>query len=145
MLMDKDDQAFDIDPANTARSAATKVLPVQMLDAAGAVVSTASPSVANSAKLSPVGGSKTVTTSGTGVALATTTKVKYLYVRAKSTNGGTIYFGDSAVDATTSKQITLTANQFVTLTAEPGFYLDLAEFFIDASVNGEGVDFLYIG
>lgn len=102
------------------------------------------PTTANSVKLSPVGGTKTVTTSGTGVALAATVSVKMLYVRAKSTNTGNIYFGDSAVDVTTSKQIILTALQSVTIDAPLGNKIDVSEFFIDADVNGEGVDFLYL-
>jgi hypothetical protein len=102
------------------------------------------PTTANSVKLSPVGGTKTVTTSGTGVALAATVSVKMLYVRAKSTNTGNIYFGDSAVDVTTSKQIILTALQSVTIDTPLGNKIDVSEFFIDADVNGEGVDFLYL-
>lgn len=107
-------------------------------------VSVIGETVAGSVKISPHGNSKTVTTSGTAVPLvASTTPAKMLYVRAKTTNTGNIYFGDSTVDVSTSKQIILAPMQSVTINAESGFKIDLVEQYIDADVNGEGVDFLY--
>lgn len=101
--------------------------------------------VANTTKISPTGGSKTVTTAGTAEALvASETLRTMLYVRAKSTNTGDIYLGDSAVDKTTSQQIVLDASQEITIEAPAGYCLDINEFYIDSSVNDEGVDFLYV-
>jgi len=121
------------------------------LEVSSAAVSATNPipikggTVANTTKISPTGGSKTVTTAGTAVALvAASTLRTMLYVRAKSTNTGDIYLGDSAVDKTTSQQIVLDASQEITIEAPAGYCLDINEFYIDASVNGEGVDFLYV-
>ena len=101
--------------------------------------------IANTTKISPTGGSKTVTTAGTAEALvASETLRTMLYLRAKSTNTGDIYLGDSAVDKTTSQQIVLDASQEITIEAPAGYCLDINEFYIDASVDGEGVDFLYV-
>lgn len=83
------------------------------------------------------GGSKTVTTSGTALALGTTLATKSIYIRAKSANTGNIFVGDSAVDAVTSQQIILTANDSMTLDIA-----DRATVFVDCSVNGEGVDYV---
>lgn len=103
------------------------------------------PSIAISVAIAPTGGSKTVTTSGTSVALvASSTDAQMLYVRAKADNTNNIYFGNSTVDETTSQQITLIANQAVTISATGGYKIDVNQFYIDADTNGEGVDFLYI-
>jgi hypothetical protein len=103
------------------------------------------PAVSDSVKVSPVGSAKTVTTAGTGVPLvASATPAQMLYVRAKSTNTNNIYFGNSAVDKDTSKQVVLVANQAVVVEASGGYRLDVYEFYIDADTNGEGVDFLYV-
>jgi len=96
-------------------------------------------------RLRPHGGSKTVTTSGTAVPLvAASTPVYMLYVRAKNANTGAIYFGDSAVDKTTSQQVILSAGDSVTITPPHGNRVDLVDFYIDAAINLEGVDLLYI-
>ena len=110
------------------------------------VVVNAGGAVASLTKISPIGGSKTVTTSGTGVPLvASATPAKELYVRPKATNTGNVYLGDSSVDVSTSKQIVLSALASpVTITADSGYRLDVGEWYIDADVNGEGVDFLYV-
>ena len=101
--------------------------------------------VANTTKISPTCGSKTVTTAGTAVALvAASTLRTMLYVRAKATNTGDVYLGDSAVDKTTSQQIVLNASQEITIEAPAGYCLDINEFYIDADTDGEGVDFLYV-
>ena len=83
------------------------------------------------------GGSKTVTVSGTGETLGTTLAIKSVYIRAKSTNTGDVYVGDSSVDATTSKQLILSPNDSVTLSIA-----DRATVYVDVAVNGEGVDYL---
>jgi hypothetical protein len=79
---------------------------------------------------------KTVTTSGTRVALAASQSVKSLSIKALSSNTGTIYVGDSSV--TSANGFRLLANESVSI--------DLANLNtvnIDSSVNGEGV--CYIG
>ncbi len=103
------------------------------------------PTVASSRKISPVGGAKSVTTSGTGVPLvATSTDAQMLFVQAKLSNTGAIYFGDSAVDKTSSKQTTLLQSQAITVSADGGYKLDINEFYIDVDNNDDGVDFLYL-
>ena len=83
------------------------------------------------------GGELIVTTSGTALALGASLATKSIYIRAKSTNGGNVYVGDSAVDATTSQQIILAANDSVTIPIS-----NRATVYVDAAVNGEGVDYL---
>ena len=100
--------------------------------------------VANTTKISPTGGTKAVTTSGTAVALvASATPCTTLYVRALSTNTGNIYLGSSAVDKTTSQQIIMIAGQEISLSANAGYYMDVNEWYIDSDANAEGVDFVY--
>ena len=83
------------------------------------------------------GGEKTVTTSGTGEALGAVLTTKSIYIRAKSTNTNDIFVGDSGVDATTSKQVILSANDSVTLDIS-----DRSTVYVDVTTNGEGVDYL---
>lgn len=103
------------------------------------------PSIATSIKVSPVGGSETVDASGTAQSLVgSSTDAQMLFVQAKTGNTGAIYFGDSAVDKTTSKQTTLLQSQAITISADGGYKLDINEFWIDADNNDDGVDFLYL-
>lgn len=83
------------------------------------------------------GGEKTVAATGTAEALGASLATKSIYIRAKSTNTGNVYVGDSAVDATTSQQIILAANDSLTLDIS-----NRATVYVDAAVNGEGVDYL---
>ena len=122
---------------------------VKAIDIGGGVFALATvatpPSVATSVKLSPHGGSKTVTTAGTGEALvATSTPAKSVVIIAKNGNTDDVCIGDSGVDKTTSRQVVRTAGQSVSITAEPGYYIDLHEIYVDVDVNGEGVDFIYL-
>jgi hypothetical protein len=103
------------------------------------------PTVANSIKVSPVGGAKTVSASGTAEALvASSTDALMLIVEARSGNTGAIYFGDSNVDKTSSQQVILLQGQSVNVHADSGYKLDINEFYIDADNNDDGVDFLYL-
>jgi hypothetical protein len=77
----------------------------------------------------------TVTTAGTRVALAGTTTIQGVVVRALDTNTGNIYVGSSAVDSTNG--YVLGAGEAVGLAID-----DLAKVYIDSSVNGEGVTYL---
>ena len=103
------------------------------------------PTVALSRKVSPVGGAETVDASGTAQPLVgVSTDAQMLFVQAKSGNTGAIYFGDNAVDKTSSKQTTLLQSQAITVSVDGGYKLDINEFFIDADNNDDGVDFLYL-
>ena len=104
------------------------------------------PTVATSRKVSPVGGTKSVATSGTGVPLvASSTDAHLLIVTAKSDNTGAIYFGDNSVDKTSLKQTTLLQSQVVSVFVDGGYKLDVNEHYIDADNNDDGVDFTYYG
>lgn len=118
---------------------------VEVSDSNPLPVAASLPAVASAVLLSPTGGSKDVAAAGTAEPLvAASTKRSILYVRAKAGNTGNIYLGDSNVDNATSTQIVLAAGQSVTLTAPAGYCLDVNQFYIDAAVNGEGVEFLYV-
>lgn len=84
-----------------------------------------------------LGGSKTVATSGTGEALGASLATKSIYIRAKGTNTGTVYVGDNTVDAVTNQQISLAANDSITISID-----NRATVYVDVAVNGEGVDYL---
>lgn len=84
---------------------------------------------------SVLNGNKNVTTAGTRVTLAGSTSAKSVTVKAKRTNTGSIYVGDSSVSS---------ANGFE-LRAGDSVSLDIANLQtvnLDASVSGEGVTFL---
>lgn len=85
-------------------------------------------------------GNKNVTTAGTDEALAGSTTCKWVVVQAQTDNTGFIAVGGSGVDATvaTGTGVLLAAGQSVTLLVD-----DLADVFIDSTVNGEGVRFNY--
>ncbi len=101
-------------------------------------------SAANATLISPTAGTKSVTTSGTAVALAASTRCFSFLIQPKSTNTDNVFFGSSSVHHTTSKQMVLPPGAPpVTVSAPPGYVLDLAQWYIDATVNGEGVDFVY--
>ena len=103
------------------------------------------PTVANSIKVSPVGGEETVDASGIAQPLVgVSTDAQMLFVQAKTGNTGAIYFGDSAVDKTSSKQTTLLQSQAITVSVDGGYKLDINEFYIDADNNDDGVDFVYM-
>ena len=117
-----------------------------IVDAFGRLHTITTPqTIANSIKVSPIGGEETVDASGTAQPLVgVSTDAQMLFVQAKTGNTGAIYFGDSAVDKTSSKQTTLLQSQAVTVSVDGGYKLDINEFFIDADNNDDGVDFLYL-
>lgn len=95
-------------------------------------------------KLSPVGGAKTVTTAGTAEAIvASETRAIQVVFMAKAANTNPIFLGDSNVDKDTSPQIALAAGASLSLQAPAHMYIDLSEWYVDATTNGEGVDFVY--
>jgi len=85
-------------------------------------------------------GVTTVTTAGTDVVLAASTPAKMVMIQAQTDNTGIIAVGASGVDATvaTGSGVALAAGDSITLPID-----NLADIFIDATVNGEGVRYTY--
>lgn len=85
-------------------------------------------------------GVTTVTTAGTDVALAASTACKRVTVQAQTDNTGKIAVGATGVDATvaTGNGILLNAGDAYEFEID-----NLADVFIDATVNGEGVRYVY--
>ena len=85
-------------------------------------------------------GVKTVTTAGTDVVLATSLGVRWVCIQAQTDNTGVIAVGASGVDATvaTGTGVALAAGESITLPID-----DLANIYIDSTVNGEGVRYTY--
>ena len=91
---------------------------------------------------------KTVTTSGTQVQLSTTSlKVHTAIVQAEADNTGTITVGDSAADSATGLGVTLgiptaggtPASVVFSSSRDGSNEVELADIWIDSSVNGDGV------
>jgi len=85
-------------------------------------------------------GRKVVTTAGTAVALAASTSVQYVVVTAETDNTGVIVVGGSTVVATlaTRRGKPLNAGESF------GFPVDnLADVYIDSTVDTDGVTFVY--
>lgn len=85
-------------------------------------------------------GVKTVTTAGTDVVLAGSTACKKVTIQAQTDNTGLIAVGTSGVDATeaTGNGIILYAGDAIELEID-----NLADIYIDATVSGEGVRYIY--
>jgi hypothetical protein len=83
---------------------------------------------------------KTVTTAGTRVALASSTACKQVIITAETDNTGNITVGGSTVVAAlaTRRGIPLAAGDSVALEID-----NLADVYIDSTVNGDGVTFAY--
>ena len=82
-------------------------------------------------------GEKTVAAAGTAESLVAATKrAKAVTIIAKAGNTGQVYVGGSDVASTTNDG--LDAGE--SLTIEAVTWLDLADIYLDADVNGEGVD-----
>ena len=85
-------------------------------------------------------GTKTVTTAGTDVVLASSTAAKWVIIQAIVENTDNIAVGASGVDATdtTGTGVVLTPGDSITIPCD-----NLADIFIDSIVNGEGVRYTY--
>lgn len=85
-------------------------------------------------------GVKVVTTAGTDVVLSVSRNAKWVIIQAQTDNTGWIAVGAAGVDATeaTGTGVLLDAGESVTLPAD-----DLANIYIDSTVNGEGVRYTY--
>ena len=87
--------------------------------------------------LSSVGSGKTtVTTAGTQVVLSSSTATASVTIKALATNTGYIYVGASTVSSTDGFQ--LQAGEVVSMDVD-----NLSDIWIDSSVNGEGVSYIY--
>lgn len=82
-------------------------------------------------------GVQTVTTAGTSVQLSSPSAIKSITIRAKSTNTGFIYVGASTVSSANGFQ--LKASETVSLDIA-----NIGTVWIDSSVNGEGVSYIYL-
>lgn len=83
---------------------------------------------------------KAVTSAGTAEALAGSTACKWVTIQAQTDNTGVIAVGDSGVVTTvsTGDGILLEAGDTISIPID-----NLADVFIDASVSGDGVRFMY--
>lgn len=95
--------------------------------------------------------SKNVTTAGTRVALsATSLVVREFEVQAKTTNTGIIYLGASDVASSNGRQLTAGDSWAMASLVQddkestPNITIDLANVYIDSSVDGEGVIVTYL-
>ncbi len=98
------------------------------------------------ASTTPYTATKTVTTAGTRVTLvAANTFTASVVIQAKCANTGYIYLGDATVSSTNG--IRLAACEKIGLTFDPvqgtNNPIDLLKWYIDSSVNSEGVNLLY--
>lgn len=86
-------------------------------------------------------GRKFVTTAGTRVALASTTTCKLVIITAELDNTGVIVVGGATVVAAllTRQGIPLNAGDTIVLAVE-----DLADVYLDSTVNLDGVTYLYL-
>ncbi len=88
-------------------------------------------------------GNKDVTTAGTPVPLAATkTMCNWILMHPKTANTGHIYLGDSAVTATNGVIMDVGDSDVIWPMVAFAAY-DLNLIYIDSSVNGEGIQFIY--
>ncbi len=85
-------------------------------------------------------GEKTVATAGTAVALNASQRVKAVTIIAKSGNTNRVYLGGADVSSSTNGG--LGAGESISLEAVN--WMDLADIYVDADTNGEGVDFFAV-
>lgn len=95
-------------------------------------------SFSSSAPTTVYNGSKNVTTAGTRVALAASQAISSVTVKAKAANTGSIYVGDSTVSS--SNGFVLAAGEAISMDID-----NLADIYLDSSVNGEGVTYVAVG
>lgn len=102
--------------------------------------------LSESVELAPYYDTKSVTVPGTAEALSLTDiYFVSMTVMPKPTNGSPVYFGTSGVDKTTSKQLTIQPSSTgIAIDAPLGYKLNLADFYIDSDIAGEGVNFIYL-
>jgi len=82
-------------------------------------------------------GSKDVATAGSSEALAASTSIKSVTIRAKSSNTGLIYVGSSSVSSSNGFQ--LSADETVSLDLD-----NLSKIYLDCDSDGDGVTYIYL-
>lgn len=82
-------------------------------------------------------GSKNITTAGSREALASSTTCKKVIITAKETNTGTIWVGGATVSSGRGRPL-------VALQSETIDIDNLSKIYLDTSVNGDGVTFVYL-
>jgi len=87
-----------------------------------------------------IAGEKSVTTSGTALALSAAQKAKSVTIVAKVGNTNNVYVGGSSVATSTNDG--LAPGDSIRIT--PDNWLDLSDIYLDVDTNGEGVDFYAI-
>ena len=88
-------------------------------------------------------GSKNVTTAGEAVPLVSDSKsVSEVTVQALESNTGSIFVGDSSVADGLGMEIP-SLSSYTYRDLGRGTYYDLADIYVDAAVDGEGVTFNY--
>lgn len=90
------------------------------------------------------GGNASVTTAGTSVPLSTTkVMANWILIQPKPANTGTIYLGGpGTVSSTVGVEMNVGDSDVAWPSATTNAY-DLSTIWIDSSVNGEGVKFIY--
>lgn len=85
-------------------------------------------------------GRQIVTTAGTRVQLGTDTNCSYILVQAEKDNSGEVVVGDDTVvaAAATRRGYSLSAGE-----STPVFADNLSDVWLDSTVNGDGVTFIY--
>jgi len=86
-------------------------------------------------------GRKVVASAGTAEALAATTAIKSVVITAETDNTGIVVVGGSGVVASLSTRegTPLNAGDSISIDID-----DLAEVYLDSTVNGEGVTYTYL-
>ncbi len=95
----------------------------------------------------PVYLSKVVDTAGTEIQLSSTELLVYSFIiEAKPANTGFIYIGDSTVSSTAGIRLAAGgsfSSSDIQLGGNYSAQFDLSDWYIDSSVNGEGVNIIY--
>ncbi len=95
--------------------------------------------------LTPYYNEQDVASSGTAEPLLpSATYASMILVWAKSLNVGSICFGTSAVDKTSSRQIVLSPGSMASIDVPLGYRVGVHQFYVDADNNNDGVQFFYM-
>ena len=83
-------------------------------------------------------GAKNVTTAGTAVALAAATPCTSVLIQAKRSNGGRIYVGGSTIANDDTGGVFLETGDVMSIDTT-----DLSNIYLNSTVSGEGVTYIY--
>ena len=85
-------------------------------------------------------GTRDIAVAGTGLSLVSENIiVKSITIKARHTNAGNVFLGDSSVDNTYAP---LRPNEILTISRDEMF--DISLIYVDAANNGDDVDFWYV-